>query len=282
MMAGPRVGAMRAHGDWEGPMTYQYILYAVADGVATITLNRPEKLNALLEETQPEFIDAMQRARTDTDVRVLVVTGAGRAFCSGADVARLNRQMEGGSAHELKKPTEPVGAFLIPLHEFPKPTIASVNGLAVGAGVSMALACEMRIASDRARLVPAWVSRGLAPDAGATWFLPRIVGVAKAVELLYTAKPLEAQEALSLGIYNRVVEHSRLGEATLELAHAIAKGPPVAIEFTKRAVHRGLTKTLADAMDYETHAQYTCFATDDFKEAVTAFREKREPHFTGR
>ncbi|MEE9285284.1 MAG: enoyl-CoA hydratase-related protein [Dehalococcoidia bacterium] len=263
-------------------MRYDYILYDVEEGVATLTLNRPDKLNSLLEEMQPELLDALRRARDDDDVRALVLTGAGRAFCAGADVARLNRQMEGGSAHELKKPTEPVGGFLLPLYEFPKPTIASLNGPAVGAGVSLALACEMRVGSDQARLMPAWVARGLAPDGGTTWLLPRLVGVAKAVELLYTAKALEAEEALRLGIYNRVVPHQQLPDATRELAQAIAQGPPVAIEFTKRAVYRGLNSSLADALDYETHAQYACFSTADFKEAITAFREKRDPHFAGR
>lgn len=263
-------------------MDYRYILLSIAGGVATITLNRPERMNALLEETQPELVDALERARADDDTRVLVVTGVGKAFCAGADVSRLNRQMEGGSAHELKKPTDPVGKFLLNLYDFPKPTIASVNGPAVGAGVSLALACELRVASMTARLSPAWVARGIAPDGGATWLLPRVVGPAKAAEILYTARTLEAQEALQLGLYNKVVEPEMLASATSELAGAIAQEPPVAIELAKRALRRGLFSTLAEALDYETHAQRVCFGTADFREAITAYRDKRTPRFTGR
>ncbi len=263
-------------------MAYTYLLYEAGDGVATITLNRPDRMNALLEEMQPELLDALARARADDAVRVLVVTGAGKAFCSGADVSRLDRQVAGGSAHALKRPTEPVGGFLLPLYEFPKPTIASLNGPAAGAGVSLALACELRVASETARLVPAWVARGIAPDGGTTWALPRIVGAAKAAEILYTAKALEPREALELGIYNRVVPPERLAEATRELAQAIAQGPPVAIELTKQALQRGARTSLAEALDFETHAQQVCFSTGDFKEAIAAYREKREPGFSGR
>ncbi|MBI3744522.1 MAG: enoyl-CoA hydratase [Chloroflexi bacterium] len=263
-------------------MSYQYILYTVDSGIATLTLNRPDRMNALLEEMQPEFMDAIAKAKADDGVRVLIVTGAGKAFCSGADVSRLDRQMSGGSAHTLKKVTAPVGYFLLPLYDFPKPTIAMVNGPLAGGGISIALACELRVASEQARFMPAWLARGIAPDGGASWLLPRVIGYARAVEVLYTAKPLEAREALALGIYNRVVPADQLAGATRELALAIAAQPPIAVELAKRALQRGKETTLAEALDFETHAQQLCFKTGDFREAITAFREKRSPTFSGK
>jgi 2-(1,2-epoxy-1,2-dihydrophenyl)acetyl-CoA isomerase len=262
-------------------MGYDFIRYEVAEGVGTLTLDRPDKMNAILEEQQPEIRDAIALAKQDVAVRVLVVTGSGRGFCAGADVSRLNRQAEGGLAHALKPPTDPVGAFIGDIYAFPKPTLAVVNGLAVGAGVSLALACELRIGSTEARFVPAWLTRGIPPDTGSTWFLPRLVGMAKATEILYTARSIAADEALALGLLSRVVAPEELAGATRELAGAVAKGPPLALRFTKRGLQRGHDSTLAEALDYETYAQQVCFASEDFTEGMAAFWEKRAPEFKG-
>ncbi len=262
-------------------MSYQYLLYDVQSGVATITLNRPEKLNALLEEMQPELVDALRKAAADDQVRVLVITGAGRAFCAGIDVSRLEQQAAGGSIFKLKKLTAPAGYFVLDLVNFPKPTIAALNGPAVGAGASIAIACEMRIAAEGARLVPAWVARGIPPDVGTTWLLPRIVGPARAAEIIYTARPIEPKDALAMGLYNKVVPAEQLAGAVADLAGAIAANPPIAVEFAKRAMQRAADATLADALDYETYVQKVSFGTEDYKEAISAFLQKRAPHFKG-
>lgn len=262
-------------------MDYQYLLYEVKSGVATITLNRPEKLNALLEEMQPELVDALKQAAKDDNVRVLVLTGAGRAFCAGIDVGRLEQQAAGGSIFKLKKVTAPAGYFVLDLVNFPKPTIAAVNGPAVGAGLSLAIACEIRIAAEGARLVPAWVARGIPPDVGTTWLLPRIVGPARAAEIVYTARPIEPKDALAMGLYNRVVPADQLAATVADLAGAIAANPPVAVEFAKRAMQRAAATSLAEAVDYETYIQRVSFDTADYKEAIAAFLQKRPPSFKG-
>ena len=263
-------------------MAYQYIMFDVSDGVATLTLNRPEKMNALLEEELLEIQDAVSRARVDASARVLILTGAGDAFCSGADLSRLARQAAGGSAHALKRREDPVGWFMQDIYDFPKPTIAAVNGPAIGGGCSLALVCEIRIASDRAKLSMAWVARGIPPDTGATWLLPRIVGPARAAELAYAARTLDAQEALRLGLVNSVVPHADLPTAARALARSIAQQPPLAIALAKRGMRRAYSSTFAEALDFETFAQEAAFASDDFKEAIAAFKEKRPPTYTGR
>ena len=263
-------------------MPYQYILFDVSDGIATLTLNRPEKMNALLEEELLEIHDAVARARVDAAARVLILTGAGSAFCSGADLSRLARQAAGGSAHALKRRQDPVGWFMQDIYDFPKPTIAAVNGPAIGGGCSLALVCDIRIASDQAKLGMAWVARGIPPDTGATWLLPRLVGPARAAELAYTARTLGAPEALLLGLFQTVVPHAELPAAARDLARAIAAQPPLAIELAKRGMQRALATTFAEALDFETFAQEAAFASEDFKEAIAAFKEKRPPTYTGR
>ncbi len=264
-------------------MSYDYILYEISDGIATITFNRPDKMNAMLEEMGSEIDDATNRARDDEGVRVLMITGAGKGFCAGADVSRLFRQADGtGLVHALKKPAAPVGQWSSNIYNFPKPTIAAVNGIAAGAGFSLALACDLRIASDQARMSAAWIARGIPPDTGSTWLLPRLIGLSKACEVLYLGKTLDPQEALELGIFNRVVPGDSLQKEARQLAAAIAAGPPLSLEFTKRGLKRAMESTLAEALDFETYAQRVCFETEDFKEGVRAFQEKRQPKFQGR
>ncbi len=258
-------------------------MYDAKNGVATVTLNRPDKLNALLEEMWKEMLGAIDEADKDESVRVLVLTGAGRAFCAGADVARLVRQAEGtGLVHEHKKATAPVGEWAQRIYEFPKPTIAAVNGIAAGAGFPLALACDIRIASEAAKFSAAWLSRGLPPDGGTTYLLPRIVGVSKSCELLYTGATITAKEAQQLGMVSSVVPADKLMETVSALAAKIASGPPIAMEFTKKAIYRNLTEDIESSLHYETHMQLVCFGTEDFKEGVKSFQEKRSPSFKGK
>lgn len=264
-------------------MTYKCLLYTVQDRIATLTLNRPERLNALGDTLRDDLYDAVNKAAADPDVGVLVVTGAGRGFCSGGDVKSMNEREQSGQ-------TEAPGARLMPMRDrivlamrdCPKPVIAAVNGAAAGAGMNLALACDMRIASSAAKFSQAFVKRGIAPDWGGSWFLPRIVGVAKASELIFTGDTIDAAEAFRLGIVNAVVDPDQLMPEVRKLARKIADGPPVAIALSKRAIHHNLDADLRSGLEFETFAQGLCRETEDSKEGVRAFVEKRAPVFRGK
>ena len=265
-------------------MDYSSVTYDVSEGVALLTLNRPDKLNAFTVDMVAEIEDAVARAKADQGARVLMITGAGRGFCAGADVTAVAEQTPdtGGPAPLPERPTRPVGEFVISIYEFPRPTIAAVNGVAAGAGISIALACDIRIGSEAATLAAGWSALGIVPDAGASWLLPRTVGVSRACELLYTGRHLDAREALQWGLYSRVTAVEEFPSAARELAQSIASGPPVALEFTKTGIKRAADIRLPVALDFETRAQRTCFQTQDFKEGVASFRDKRAPNFQGR
>jgi len=256
--------------------------------VATLTLNRPETLNAWNRAMEQEALQALEDIRTDTAVRVLILTGAGRGFSSGADISRLARGAErpiegrpGPGADFARWPG--LVKFAHSLRELPKPVIAAINGVAVGAGFSVALACDIRIASDQARFSLIFVKRGLIPDSGATYFLPRIVGTARACELMFTGDYIDAHEAQSLGIVNKVVPHDALMPECIALATRIASGPPMTIGATKAAIYKGAVEAdLARQLDLEVYLQAIVVRSEDFKEAVKAYLEKREPEFTGR
>ncbi len=264
-------------------MKYQDLILEKEDGIATLTLNRPDKLNAISDAIRNELPKAIEEVRGDDEVRVLVVTGAGRGFCSGADVtvqaARLASEKVGESRRSL---LAPVGWFGVPLAELEKPTIAAVNGVAAGAGLSIALLCDIRIAAQSARFTAVWVERGLIADVGATYFLPQILGVGKALELMYTGDIIDAREAERIGLVSRVVPDGDLMKVTKELATKIAKGPPIAIELMKRAVYRDILSGLRAKLDFESYAQNICRQSEDHKEGVASFLEKREAHFKGR
>ena len=264
-------------------MAFEFVLYDVADRVATITLNRPERLNALNPGLRQELLEAVTDSDTSDDVRVIVVTGAGRGFCSGGDVKAMNEANEAGRAGTLEDKISPLrDKAVLAMRDASKPLIAAVNGAAAGAGMNIALACDIRIASKQARFGQTFSRRGLHPDWGGTYFLPRIVGMAKACELIFTGKMIDAGEALQLGIVSRVVEHDELMTATMELAKSIAAGPPIAIRLAKRAIYKSLDSSLRDALEFETYAQNICRETEDAKEGIRAFVEKREPQFRGR
>ncbi len=260
-------------------MDYETILYSVGDGALTITLNRPDVLNAFNSKMGSELLDALKQAQRDPSVRAIVLTGAGRAFSSGEDLKA--RQAEGitefGST--LRNRYNPI---VLKLRTIEKPVLASVNGVAAGAGCSLALACDLRIASEKASFLEAFVRVGLVLDSGATFFLPRLVGLGKAAEMAFLGDSVGAQDALKLGLVNRLVPHEELEQATKEMAARLAKSPTRAIGLMKRAMNRALTMELEDVLEYEVHAQETAGGTADHKEGMAAFLEKRQANFTGK
>lgn len=263
-------------------MTYKCLLYAVQDRIATLTLNRPERLNALGDTLRDDLYDAVTKSAADPNVGVLVITGAGRGFCSGGDVKSMNERDQTGEASSPSERFAPMrDRIILAMRDCPKPVIAAVNGAAAGAGMNLALACDMRIASSAAKFAQSFVKRGLAPDWGGTWFLPRIVGTAKACELIFTGDTIDAAEALELGIVNAVVAPEELMTETYKLARKIAAGPPVAIQLAKRAIHHNQEVDLRAALEFETFAQNVCKETADAKEGVRAFVEKRAAVFRG-
>jgi len=264
-------------------MTYECLIHEVKDGIATLTLNRPERLNALGGTLRDDLHDAITRSAADPDVRVMIVTGAGKGFCAGGDVKAMNEAKESQRERPLLEKIAPGrDRTLLAMRDAPQPIIAAVNGAAAGAGMNLALGCDIRLASTAAKFSQAFVKRGLHPDWGGTYFLPRIVGMAKACELIFTGAVIDAAEALRLGIVSQVLEPEELLPAAQALARAIAAGPPIAIRLAKRGLYRNAESDLRTALEYETFAQNTCFETEDAREGIRAFVEKRAPVFRGR
>jgi 2-(1,2-epoxy-1,2-dihydrophenyl)acetyl-CoA isomerase len=262
-------------------MDQRHVLFTLDGRVGTITLNRPGKLNAFAGEMRQELAGVVGEATSDDRVRVVVITGAGRAFCAGADVAYLQDLITTGDWESARELVE-VGAKVVSaIASLPKPVIAAVNGPAAGGGANLALACDVRIASDRASIGQTFNRIGLHPDWGGTYFLPRLVGPAKALELMFTGDMIEAQEGLRLGLFNRVVPHERLMEETRALAERLAEKPPIALALAKQAVRRSFDATLQVMLDVELDHQSRCFTSEDAREGISAFLEKRAPVFRG-
>jgi len=262
-------------------MAYETVLIEDTQGVGvrTITLNRPQALNAFNETLKDELIDALKAAARDKSVRCLVVTGAGRAFCAGQDLKdRTDGAGPGSFSDSLRDKYNPM---IMTIRTMEKPVIAAVNGVAAGAGCSLALACDLRVVADKATFIQAFVKIGLVPDSGATFLLPRLVGMGKAFELAVTGDPLDAGTALTLGLANSVVPSEALLTATMDLANRLAQAPTRAIGLTKRAMNRALLVDLESALDYEADMQEIAGRSPDFAEGVSAFMEKRQPRFTG-
>lgn len=265
-------------------MKYEAIIYEKKDWIATITLNRPARMNALGGSMGIELEQALEDSNSDDEVRALIITGAGRGFCAGADLTTLGPTADKvGKALVSRSPSAGgIRAFARQLQNFEKPTIAAVNGAAVGGGLSLALACDIRIASDRARFSQIFIRRGLVPDTGSTYLLPRVVGMARACEMVFTGDILDAEQAKEFGLVSRVVPHDELIGEARKLAGKIAAGPPLAMKFAKRAIYKGAISDLDSALEFEGYMQGLCFNTEDFREGVDAFLEKREPEFKGR
>jgi len=255
-------------------------LYDVRDRVATITLNRPERLNALTFAVYRELIDVFTALRDEPGVRVVVITGAGRAFCSGGDVLDIIGELFKKDMAGLLEFTRMTCDLIRSIRALPKPVIASLNGTTAGAGACIALASDIRLASEEARIAFLFVKVGLAgTDMGASYLLPRVVGLAKATEMLFTGDFVAAPEAERIGLYNRVVPLDQLSEVTREFAERLARGPAFALAKTKEMLNRELHMNLAAAFECEEQAQAICMAHPDFREAYDAFVEKRKPAF---
>ena len=265
-------------------MKQETVLYEKGDGIATVTLNRPDRMNAIGSTMAVELEEVLDEANSDAEVNVLILTGAGKGFCSGADLTTLGDSAGAvGRGLVAKSPgAGGIRSYTLQLQNFEKPTIAAVNGPAVGAGLSIALACDMRIASDRARFSQIFIRRGLVPDSGSTYFMPRVIGMARACEMIFTGDILDAEQAKDFGLVSRVVPHDKLMTEAGALATKIAVGPPIAMKLAKRALYRGADNDLPSALEFEGYMQGVCFTTEDFKEGVSAFLEKREPEFKGR
>ncbi len=262
------------------------LLYEKKDNVATIILNRPERMNAISVEMLGELGHALVNADDDPDVRVMVVTGAGRGFCSGLDL----KDAAAGTGIGGDGPVSPTGgAAHISTREIPTvtmqridtPILCVINGAAAGYGLDLALGCDMRLMSDRAKLLPGFARRGIVPESGGTWFLPRMVGWAKACEIGFLAEDLSAEQSLEMGLVNRVVPHDQLEQTAQQWAERIASNAPLAIKAIKRLYRHGLSE------DFESHTHHVLMQlmllmrSQDFKEGIMSFIEKREPEFNG-
>lgn len=265
-------------------MEYENIRLEKEDGIATITLNRPEKLNAWSPAMSEEFRDAIKDIDNDGVSRVVVLTGEGRAFCAGADVSGFDKTIKENlsPAQRVRNETKQDLLGCTEIRRMLLPFIASINGAAVGVGLTLTLACDIRLASSKARLGAIFTRMGLIPEFGSTYNLPQIVGIAKACELVFTGKIIDAQEAEKIGMVNQVIPHDDLKKETHEMALAIANGPPIAIQMAKLSLYQGLDSNLQTQAIWERLVQNYLKYTDDHKEGVRAFLEKRTPEFKDR
>lgn len=262
-------------------MAYENILYEQDGTLLTITMNRPDKLNAVTDVMLGEMNDAFKQVEKDQSVRVVVLTGAGRGFCAGADLAAAQSRSDNGHfdfGHHLRTTLNPL---VTRIRTLPKPVIAAINGVAAGAGMSIALACDITIAAESATFLQAFVKIGLIPDSGSTWLLPRLVGAARAMDLMLTGRKITAKEALEWGMINQVAEDAQLGTVVRALAQEFAAAPTATIGYIKRAVEYANFHSLEEALDYEADIQDLAGKTADHIEGVTAFLQKRAPVFKG-
>lgn len=256
--------------------------YTVADGVGSIVFDRPEVLNAFNDELGLAVLDSVKQAAADEAVRCIVLTGAGRGFCAGEDLGALAGGYEQDQPPELGKTlVDRYNPLIEALRGAPKPVVAAVNGVAAGAGASIALACDYRIASDRAKFVLAFIKVGLVPDSGAVWFLARMIGEARAKDLATSGRPVDAEEALALGLVNEVVPDDALEERWRTVSAELATGPTSAYALTKQLIHAASERTLVAQLEAEVDAQTRAGRTADHLEGVKAFLGKRPPTFQG-
>lgn len=258
-------------------MSFTNILYEIKEGkIGLITLNRPEKMNSFNNEVCRELAQALKMAEKDDAVRVLVLTGAGKAFSAGGELAALTAA---DTVFKKREILDNAAMIVEAVDRFEKPLIAAVNGVAAGAGTAIALACDIIIASDKARFAPNFVNIAALPDSGASWFLPRKVGYHKAAELMLSGAVLDAGQAYSLGIFNRVVEDERLYDEVFTLAQSLARGPSRAIAKIKKMLKMSFGNSLASQLELEASYQLLAWEDEDFKEGVAAFLQKRKPVF---
>lgn len=257
-------------------MEYQDILFEVRNHVAYITIDRPKVLNALRMNTKAELEDAVDAIAADSSILGVIITGTGRSFISGSDISEISVDAEGGETTAMSQKAH---ALFDKFEALEKPVLAAINGYAIGGGTELALACDLRIASSRAVFGLPEVDLGVAPCYGGTQRLPRLVGAGVAKDLLFTGRKMKADEALRVGLVNRVVEHAELMNEAEATMRAILKNAPIAVKYCKLMVNRGLEMSLADGLDYEAQVAGILVETQDAKEGVRAFFEKREPQF---
>jgi len=264
-------------------MENQDYLYEKENGIAIITLNRPDKKNALTPSIFQGIFTSVDEAAQDDNIRVIIITGTGDAFCSGADV----KAMAAGELHretEKRPKDEKAGKhapFAVQFRNCPKPIIAALNGVAVGVGLDLALSCDMRIASEKARATVGYVRRGMVPAAGSAWYLPRLLGLDKALKIILTSEMMDAQEMEKLGLVTMVVPDGELMDTAIDLAEQIVKAPMLAVQAAKQAVYESMNLDLAESLDLTMGIRQKLLTTNDYHESATAFVEKREPTFKG-
>lgn len=267
-------------------MNYQTIILEKAEGVATLTLDRPEVGNALNSQMGDELLDAFEAVGSDDECRVLVITGAGNVFSSGIDIGETSVKLKNVKSEEKSMEILFDKKFLdespVALRRLKQPTIACVNGAAIGFGCTLSLACDIRIASEKAQFSMAFVRVGFIPEFGSTYSLPRVVGIAKACELAFTGKTLSAREATEIGLVNQTVPADRLKKVTYELAQSIAAGSPAAIQFAKIGLYQALNADIRTQVQFENLALNACVRSKDVEEGLNAFLERRKPIFRGK
>ncbi len=263
-------------------MAFTTLKYEITDAVATITLNRPEVLNAMNKDMFDDLNNVFDTAGSDSSVRAVVITGAGRGFCSGADLRSLFSEPDVAEPASFKSYLRRINELILKIMRVEKPVVAAVNGPAVGAGCNVALACDIIYMSRQAYLSEIFVKRGLVPDFGGLYLLTRYVGLAKAKELIFTGDRVSGEEAVKLGIANRVVTAKQLLPEAMKFARRLAGGPTVAIALAKLGIHRGLDSGMDAVLEYEALAQAVIRTTSDTFEAISAFLEKRDPKFQGK
>ena len=270
-------------------MPYKNVILEKENMIATITLNRPEQNNSFDLPMMEEIDDAINNVSEDSNIRAVIITGAGKAFCAGGDVSYLGTLIEDRAAFsrttigDIVRNVGTMPTTVLKIRNMVKPVIAAVNGVAAGGGMGLAIACDMRICSDKAKFSTVFIKRGVIPDCAATYNLPRLIGMAKACELTLCGGVVNAQEAERIGLVNRVVPHDELMKATREFAGEIAENPPLAVGLAKAALYRGLDSTdIGIQMDYENYTQNALMGTEDFQESINSFMEKRDPVFKGK
>ena len=272
----------------DGSQVFEHIAFERRGQIALLTLNKPERLNALSAAMRAEIAQVLEEVRADDGLRALVLTGAGRGFCSGADLAAGAAVMAAGGPPEPRTQNEKidehgwVGAWATMWAEFDKPVIGAINGVAAGAGLSTAMACDVRIGSEHARFKSVFIERNLSPDSGLGYFLPRVVGYAAAADMIFTSRAVGADEALRIGLLNRLVGADELIDAAVDYAEAMAQWPPLALRMSKRVLQHNQDASLPDALRYESQGlEFSRRARNDVKESQASFREKRKGVYTG-
>ncbi len=258
-------------------MNYEDLMFDTKGGIATITLNAPESRNALTKKMKKSLFTVVREIATNDEIRAVIVTGAGPVFSAGGDLKMMKTRMDGTLEESRYERLQRIGYWADLFPRLEKPVIAAINGAAVGGGFSMVLSCDIRIAADDAKFGSVFILRGLVPDSGMTYYLPRAVGVSRALELMWTGDIIGAEEARSLGIVSRVVPRNELMKAANDLAARLVRQPPVAVELAKRLVYGSIVDDIARHIDWESYGQQMCWRTEDFRESTMAFLEKRTP-----